>query len=233
MSKEPSDKTTRQRSWVAHRALVTLLRKVLAGRWGIRAARIYAAMLGISMIATIWVVSSQNGADDTAMSLLARAVGLLTWIAGGIAALSLASPPKDPALAESVAALASAHGVTEDAFARAEVAATVRLLVEVIVVPTFAIGAFVLVFVLGHPVAGTGWSILGAVAFGLVASMVLGVVASACRRWGGGHGRRWLMGVVLLPWVVAELLVDGRASAYLSIPGLLGRAWDALAAVGL
>jgi hypothetical protein len=220
------------RRGVAHRTLIGLFRRLLGGKWGIRAARIYAFMVSVSITATIWVLAKKYGPDDAALSLVARSAALLTWVAGGIATLALSAPAKDAAFAEGVAALALSRGHTGETIARAEMAATVRLLVEVIAVPLVAIGAFVFVFVAGGRATEAFWPIAGAIVFGLLASIVLGVVASGCRRWGGAQGRSWLLVIVLLPWLVAELVVGGRAAAYLSIPGLLGRMWETLTVVG-
>jgi hypothetical protein len=220
------------RRLLARRALVLLLRRLLAGRWGVRAARIYAGLLSISITATIWVLAKKYGPDDTSLALVGRSAALLTWIAGGIATFALAAPPKDAAFAEGVAALASARGLDHETIARAEMAATVRLVAEVIVVPIIAIGAFAFAFVAGGRLPGATRPILGAVLFGLLASLVLGGVASSCRRWGGAQGRSWLVVVVFLPWVASELVLGGRAAAYLSIPGFLGRVWETLTAVG-
>jgi hypothetical protein len=220
------------RNAVARRALVHLLRYLLAGRWGIRAARIYAVMVSISITATIWVIARRYGPDDATVSLVARSAGLLTWIAGGIATLALSAPPKDRAFAEGVASLATVRGFDEDAIARAGVAATIRILFEVIAVPVAAIGAFVLVFVAGGRIRGVLLPIAGATVFALFASIVLGVLASGCRKWGGAQGRSWLLVVVFLPWLVAELVLGGKGAAYLSIPGLLGQVWEMLTAVG-
>jgi len=221
-----------QRQARARRTLVVLFRQVLAGRWGIRAARIYAVMVSISITATIWVLAKKYGPDETALSLVARSAALLTWIAGGIGTLALSAPPKDAALAQGIAALAASRGQSEESIARAEMAATVRLLVEVIAVPVAAVALFVFAFVAGGRLQGAAWPIAGSVVFGLFASIVLGVVASGCRRWGGAQGRSWLLVVVVLPWLIAELVVGGRGASYLSIPGLLGRIWETLTAVG-
>jgi hypothetical protein len=221
-----------KRRTLAQRTLVVLLRRLLGGRWGIRAARIYAVMVSISVTATIWVLAKKYGTDDATLSLVARSAALLTWIAGGIATLALSVPPKDAAFAQSIAALALSRGQTDESIARAEMAATVWLLVEVIAVPIIAIGAFVFAFVAGGHLADALWPIAGACMFGFVAAVVLGVVASGCRRWGGAQGRSWLLVVVFLPWLVAELVLGGRGSAYLSIPGLLGRVWETLTVVG-
>src|SRR5262245_66650286 len=101
-----------QRQARARRTLVLLLRNLLAGRWGIRAARIYAVMVSISVTATIWVLAKKYGTDDTALSLVARSAALLTWIAGGIATLALSVPPKDAPFAQAIAALALSRGPT-------------------------------------------------------------------------------------------------------------------------
>jgi hypothetical protein len=220
-----------KRRFLAQRTLVTLHKRLLAARWGIRAARIYAGMLAIGITATIWVLSEKHGPDETALSLVGRAVAMLTWIAGGIATMTLAVPPKDVASAQGIAALASSHGLDNETIARAEMAASVRILVEVIVLPTVAIGLFVFAFVAGGRLQGAAWPLLGAIAFGFLASVVLGAVASGCRLWGGAQGRSWLLAVVLLPWLLEEQVFGGRGGAYLSIPGLLGRAWETLTAV--
>src|SRR5260221_6009370 len=136
------------------RALIILLRGALARRWGVRAARIYAVMVSLSVTATIWFLARRFGPDTSTVSLVARAAALLTWIAGGIAALSLAVPPKDTALSNGIAALASTHGIDDVTIARAEMAATVRLLGEVIVVPVAAIALFVSLIVAGGKLDG-------------------------------------------------------------------------------
>jgi hypothetical protein len=209
-------------------ALVTLLRGALARRWGVRAARIYAVMVSISVTATIWYLARTYGPDMTTVSLVARASALLTWIAGGIAALALAVPPKDAALASGVTALASSRGFDDKELARAEMLATIRLLAEVIAVPIAIIAIFVSLIVAGRSLDGAIWPMLGSILFGLVASGVLGAVTSLCRRWGGARGRTLLTVMVLVPWVLAETLLPSRSGDLLSIPGLLGRIWQSL-----
>jgi hypothetical protein len=39
------------------------------------------------------------------------------------------------------------------------------------------------------------------------------------------------MAVVLGPWFFAEIALSGRVAPYVSIPGLLSRLWETLAAV--
>jgi hypothetical protein len=204
---------------------------MLAGRWGLRSARIYGVLVAMGVMATTWIVSGSVGLDNAAVYLVARGAAILTWVPGSIAALSLAVPPKDMALREGIAALARTRGFDMGSMIRAETAATVVLLGEVIALPTFAIALFVVGIVAGGRLDGGAWPIAGSVVFSLFASAVLGVLASGCRRWGGASGRSWLAGIVLLPWVAAELLVRGRDAELLSIPGLLEQTWSALTAV--
>jgi hypothetical protein len=210
------------------RALVILFRGALGRRWGVRAARIYALMVSIGVTATIWILARRFGPDTTTVSLVARASAMLTWIAGGIAALALAAPPKDSALALGIAALASSHGLDDRTIWRAEIAATIRLLGEVIVVPVVGIALFVSLILAGGGLGGGVWPILGSVLFGLVAAALLGIVTSVCRRWGGPRGRTLLVVVVLVPWILSETLLPTRSAELLSIPGLLGRIWQTL-----
>lgn len=209
-------------------ALVILLRGALARRWGVRAARIYAVMVPISVTGTIWILARHFGPDVNTASMVARAAALLTWIAGGLAALALAAPPKDAALADGIAALASSRGIDERGIARAETAATIRLLGEVIVVPIIGIALFVSLIVASTQLGGVIWPMLGSVLFGVVAAVALGIVASACRRWGGSRGRTLLLVVVLLPWILVQVLPPTQGADLLSIPGLLGRIWQTL-----
>ncbi|HEX9297539.1 MAG TPA: hypothetical protein VF881_16975 [Polyangiaceae bacterium] len=222
---------TRSPAELAPRSLVTLQRRTLARSWGVRAARIYAALVAIGITATMWIVAYRYGPDDTAVSLVGRAAALVAWIAGGMSALALAAPPKDAALTQGIAALASARGHSDETFARADLVATVRILAEVIVVPIVLVGLFLFLVIAGGRIEGAAWPIAGSIIFGLVASIVLGVVAWGCRHWGGPQGRTWLIVIVVLPWVLAEQLLSARTAAYVSIPGLLGRAWEALTGV--
>jgi hypothetical protein len=216
---------------LAPRSLVTLQRRTLARSWGIRAARVYAALVAIGITAAMWIVAHRSGPDETAVSLLGRAAALVAWIAGGLSALALAVTPKDAALAQGVAALASARGHGDETLARADLLASVRIMIEVIVIPIVLVGLFLFLVIAGGRIEGAAWPIMGSMVFGLLTSIVLGAVAWACRHWGAPQGRTWLVVVVLLPWMLAEQLLPARTAAYVSIPGLLGRAWEALTGV--
>jgi hypothetical protein len=213
------------------RTLVHLLRRTLGRSWGIRAARLYAGLLTVGGIIAIAVTSGGFGANETSLSLVARSAAMLVWIPGAAGALALATPAKDTGLAQGIGALALARGFDARRLARAETLATVRLLAEVILVPLVLIGLFVVVIAARGGLAGTARSLGGSMLFGLVAALVLGLAASLCRLWGGARGRTWLTVVVLGPWFFAEVALANRLATYVSIPGLLGRLWEALAAV--
>ena len=213
------------------RPLVVLVRRTLARGWGIRAARAYAVLLSAGVVIAVAVSSAGFGANATSLSLVTRAAGMLVWIPGAACALALATPSKDATLAQGIAALAAARGFSPRLLARAETLATVRLVGEVILVPLLVMTLFVLSLAARGGLAQTARPLGGALVFGIIAAAVLGTVASACRSWGGERGRTWLAGVVFGPWFFAEVALSGRVAPFVSIPGLLGRLWEALAEV--
>ena len=213
------------------RTLVTLLRHTLGRSWGIRVARFYAGLLSLGVMTAVGLSAGGLGANDGALSLVARSAAMLVWIPGAACALALARPAKDASLAQGIAALAASHGFDARRLARAEMVASVRLLAEVILAPLVLMGFFVFVIMARGGLVAMARPLLGSILFGLVAAIVLGLVTSICRSWGGERGRSWLAAVVLGPWLVAEVALSGRLAPYVSIPGLLGRLWEALAAV--
>lgn len=213
------------------RILVVLLRSTLARSWGIRAARFYAGLLSVGVVTAIALSAGGLGANDASLSLVARSAAMLVWIPGAMCALALAKPPHDAGLAQGIAVLAGARGFDAGRFARAETWATVRLLAEVILVPLVLIGLFVFALLARGGLWGIARPLAGSILFGAVAALVLGWMASLCRTWGGARGRTWLAVAVFGPWFFAEMALSGRVAPYVSIPGLLSRLWDAVAAV--
>jgi hypothetical protein len=213
------------------RTLVSLLRRSLGRSWLVRAARFYAGLLSVGVLATIALSAGHLGANTGSLSLVARSAAMLAWIPGAACALALARPPKDESLARGIAALAAAHGFDTRRLARAETVASIRLVAEVILVPLLVVCFFVFAILVRGGLAATARPLAGSIVFGAVAALVLGLVASLCRLWGREQGRPWLAAIVLGPWIVAEVALSGRVASYASIPGLLGRLWEALAAV--
>jgi hypothetical protein len=216
----------------AKRALVFLLRGALAQKAGLRAARILGLLWLVGTAAGMALLAYRFGSDGSAVSLAARAAAAITFVCGWLAALSIAQPRKNRSTEDGVVALARSRGFGGGEIQRAELAAGMVLACEVVFVPIA-----ILCLLAGAAFTGWGtpaaWAVLaGTMSFGLFASVVIGAVASLCRRLGGDRGRRWLVSVVIIPWLVAGALIDGREAAYLSIPGLLGRAWEGLTQVG-
>jgi hypothetical protein len=212
----------------AERDLVRLLRVALGRGFAIRGARFYGFFVAIGFAAAIWVASRGYGLDATAVALVAQASSVLVWVAGGIASLGLSAPPKDEPFRQGILALAWSRGLDEGTTDRAEVVATIRLLGEVIAVPILALDLFVVAAVAAGPIGRDGWPLLGALGFGIVAAIVLGLVASGCRKWGAARGRAWFLVVMFLPWLLAELVLPVTTARLASIPGLLEIAWAAL-----
>jgi hypothetical protein len=213
------------------RTLVALLRRTLGRGWGIRAARFYAALLSVGVATAVALSAGSHGANDTSLSLVARSASMLVWIPGALSALALARPPRDTDLAQGIAVLAGARGFEPRRFARAEAMATVRLVAEVILVPLVVMGFFVFAILARGGLAGIARPLAGVIVFGFLAALILGLAASACRWWGGARGRLWLAAALVGPWVFAQMALSGRVASYASIPGLLDRLWEALAAV--
>ena len=168
----------------------------------------------------IGIAARGHGTDDTTVSLVARAAAMLTWISGGMAALSLAVPPKDEAMNQAIVALAATRGVPEFGILRAEAMATVRLLAQVLVYPMIGIELFVLLFA-GRGFGALADRMLGALVFSAIAALVLGALSSACRHWAKARGRSWLFSIVVIPWFAAELL-NGQPELVLVDPRTSG-----------
>jgi hypothetical protein len=188
-------------------------------------------LLAVTVIATVALTTGGLGANGTSLSLVARSAVILVWLPGGICALSLARPPRDTRLADGITALATARGFDARRIARAETVASMRMLGEVILVPIVLMGGFVFAIAARGGLVDTVKPLAGSLLFGLVTAVVLGLATSFCRSWGGRRGRTWLVAVVFGPWIFAQVVLSERVAPYLSIPGLLGRLWDAFAAV--
>ena len=212
-------------------AFAKLVRDALARTAGIRVARFFAVVTTTFAIVAIALAAGRFGADATSLSIAAYSAGTLTWLSGGIATLALARTPHDTLLGESIGILAASRGFNRRRRLRAEARASIRLLAETVALPITVIALFVLTIVAGGGIAAPLRTLVGTVVFGVIASVLLALMATTCRQWGGPRGRGWLLTVVTLPWLLCEWVLPSRAASYGSIPGLLGRLWEALAAV--
>ena len=67
----------------------------------------------------------------------------------------------------------------------------------------------------------------GITLFGVVVSVLLGLLAAACRRWGKTRGRALLLAIVIVPWFVSSAFTRGPLT-HASIPDLLCLTWASL-----
>lgn len=210
--------------------LTAIFRAALARQLGVRAAKLAGLMALVGFLTALWLASDRDGADTTAQSLLSRSALLVVIFSGTLAGLSLARPAKDGAGLAGIVALARARGFSPGEIDLSETLASVRIAVETVLGPIAAIGLLAFAVAAGQRLSGIGRVALGTAAFGAVASVGIGLLANACRRWGGARGRAWFIIVVAVPWLAVELMTPAYGSQYLSIPGLLGHVWKLLAA---
>jgi hypothetical protein len=209
--------------------LVALYRSAMAKQAGVRAAQAIGALAALAAAIGIGLTADRFEPDAASSSQLARAALGIVIACGTLTGLSLARSPKDGSVFGGLAALAGARGFSPAEIAFSEVLASLRMAGETIFAPTAALGVVALVLASALHLPGAGRTVFGVAAFGAVAAATIGLLASACRRWGGSRGRSWFALWVVVPWALSTLLPSGWASDYLSIPGLLERAWTLLA----
>lgn len=211
------------------RSLVALMEARLGARFAVRAARAGAWLAGGG--ATALVVASRGTSDGVAIAV-ARGAGAVAAYGGTAAALALASTATSRDDAPAVASLARARGFDARAVAGAEIAAIARLLARAVVAPT-ALVALAGVLSAGHALPRVLATALGSLAFGAATAAVLAALVAIARSLGRQRGRRWLFGIVALPWIVGSLLHGGRGAELASVPGWLAWLWAALTRGGV
>lgn len=208
-------------------ALVALFRLPFAERFGVRFARASAIGMALWFAKNAWLAAKGPDADGWTTDIAARGAAFIVAWAGSLGALFLVTKPKDSELEAGIRSLAEARGFSSRSIQAAEVAASIRLMSEIIALPTAAL-AFVCLILSREASLDAILPILGAAIFGGAAAIVLGAMAVACRHWGGARARTALLAATFLPWIVAGALLEGRGGEYISIPGLLGWAWRLL-----
>lgn len=211
----------------ARKALVALARSTLAPRLGVRLSRGVGIGLALWFAAGALVAARDASGDGWTTGFAARGAAFIVGYAGATVALSLAGPAKSEEFVRGARQLAQGRGFSSRAFAWAEMAASIRLAGDVVASPIAALALACILLSRDSSMAAL-WPSAGATIFGALASIILGSLASACRRWGGARARSWLMAVVILPWIIGEALLDGRGGEYVSVPGLLTSTWRLL-----
>lgn len=204
----------------ARGALVSLFRSVLATRWGVRAARSMAYGMAGWFAVGAWLAAKGPDADGDTTGVAATGTAFIVGYAGSVVALSLAAVPKARELDAGARALVMARGISPTALTRAELRASLRLAGEVIAIPTAAL-AFVCALLSHEKDAAALLPIAGAAVFALLAALVVGGIAFACRKWASSRPKAALLAAVVFPWIVGNAFFASRGGEYASIPGFL------------
>lgn len=193
-------------------ALVLLARRRLRERTGPR----WSLGLGVSLaitgsISTLASLGSGGGGSIVAWVAVAAA-----WLCGGLVALSAAGGCHLTDRAEGAEALVVLRGGSVRTFEAARVLAAMAQVSVAIAVPVAAVG--LVATAAAGTVRGAGLalgSLLASLVFAAATGVVVGALAAACGRYGAGRGRWLLLGVVLVPWVVMDMV----GAPVWSIPG--------------
>lgn len=207
-------------------ALVMAARRPAAAQAAVRFARAIGALcVTIALLVTGWL-ARLYGPDDAVVWVASRSAALLTYWAGGVAALGLAArSSRDEKVIEAVENLALARGFSHRAVRLAEIAACGVVVIEVVLLPALVLAVGTCALVALQYVAGAWRALVSVLIYAATGSVILGTCAGCCRVWGGRAGRAWFIGVIVVPWVLSLFSTGGVVHDWASIPGLLGHAW--------
>lgn len=181
----------------------------------------WAVVLGFAIMAV--ALRAEGGADASLADVVAGAARWVAWLAGAPLALAAAEDHAARDRRDGILALVAPRGISTAGLASARALAAMMEIARAIAVPLLLLAA------LTAGLAGRGRAVLesagagaGVVAFALVAGVTLGGLGAACGRIGRARGQRLLLGIVVLPWLLADLAGHGAWS----IPGALAAVLD-------
>jgi hypothetical protein len=203
-------------------ALTALCSAQVRGLLGVRAA----AVVGW-LIATGFGVTMLVAGRRAAGASLAPAVAWLSWLAGGLAALSAARNPGGSAR-DGVSALLVQRGHDPRTLPVARLVANMTAIARVVGRPALGLGLLGLVLSgSAAMIASRAALVLGAVCYAAVLGAVLGGLAAGCAALSPRRASTWLLGLVIGPELAR--VVWPRVP---SVPDLLRAVWHALLASG-
>lgn len=211
--------------------LASLVRGVSSKHGGVHAARVFAGLGALATLVAAIRLARDFGPDRATIHIVAWGAYGVTWMGAVPAGLALAQRGKAASAQAGFDALARVRGMSARAIEGAEIGACVAGIAEVVFLPLLVLAVAVGALAMRAPVEGGVRALGGLALFGLAAALVLGVLTGCCRCWGGRHGRLWLIGAVVGPWLLSSLVPGGSPSASWSIPGLLDHLWRMLTAV--
>lgn len=197
------------------RALVRLSSRAQTELWGLRLTRLYAAGIGFSYSALVFMAPLQEGAVP---GLWVKCVGMASWVAG-LGALSLARDLAERDTAQGLTGLARLRGYGDAELERARAIAGALKLGLTVALP----GAMVaLTATLRHRDLSGALITLSLLLFSVLYAAVFGtsmaLLARACSRVFQARGRLLFSAIVLGPWLFAS----GIDAKLPSIPWALG-----------
>lgn len=159
-----------------------------------------------------------DGAAASLGGLIAQCVRSVAWIGGGTVALAAAHDRGGLDRAEGIDVLAALGGAPAPALRAARAAGAIWTVALTIGAPGAALAVLTAVLAPSPEVALRRLGLaLGALAFAVASGTVLGLLASAAGHLAGRRGRWLLVGLVVVPWALAD--VAGRPTW--SVPGAL------------
>jgi len=171
----------------------------------------------------VWMLVAGRGEPG---AVVAAGVAWLSWVAGGLSALSLAHDRQSSQDGLGVLVLQRGHELR--ALSAARVVASMATIARVTGIPALGLALLGLAFARSLGALGSGAVLaVGVVGFTVVLGVALGAVARAAAALSPSRGRTWFLVLALGPELVQSLWP--RA---VSLPGCLGLAYRGLLAAG-
>jgi hypothetical protein len=203
---------------------LALARARLRAVRGVRAARVLAGLTTVGFAGTALVLRTSDGPGASLEGLVITAARWLVWLSAAPIALAAAEDRRAHDRREGIVALAAAHGLPPEALESARTLAAMAEIVSAIGAPLLVLSLLTAALA-GHAdvaLARVGLG-LSAGGFVIVTGVTLGGLAAACARVGGPRGRWLFVGLMAVPWMLADLAGHGSWS----IPGALGAVLNA------
>ena len=213
--------------WFRLARLVLLLDARQQTLFGMRVARWFGGAIALGYAIAMLVLAT-SGAAVVADVLVVRALGWLSWLAAGAAALSAARDLAALDTQQGMVALAAQRGFSGYLLEPARTAAAAYAITRVLAIPALALALLALALSPGIGLIGPRVVLCAAV---LAYSALLGVTLALLARWSSAlsprHGRSVMLGLVFLPELAAAALGDVP-----SVPSAFADLLDAAQGIG-
>jgi len=192
-----------------------------------KAARVLGFSIALATLVMMLVLSSGSGRDVVDV-IVVRSIGLLSWLVGGLAALSAARDLDADDTRDGIFALVAQRGYSRRMLVWARAAATVQVVARLVGTPALVLALVaVLMSRSGMQTLARILLCVGIVGYVALLGVVLGLLARWSAAYAPRHGRALLAAVVLGPELVKY--VSERVP---SVPALFGWLLEQLVRVG-